>query len=319
MEQQAKSCFLPGTNIQFAIDSTSLALLQSCPYKYKMVIIDGWVPKGQSVHLTFGIHYHTAIQNYEIYKAAGDSHKVAMRRAIKQLLVDAKDFNPEPINKATRYKNRETLLALTIDYFDKFADDVAKTVILENGKPAVELSFRFELNWKPEGYDQPYLLCGHLDRVVEYNESNFVLDHKTTTSTPTQHFFEGFNPNIQMTIYTIAGKVVMDSPIKGVIIDAAQIMLEKPNTFQRGFTYRTPDILDEWLMDLRFWLQQAKTFSDADYWPMNNTSCGNYGGCEFRDICSKSPGVRETFLKGSFEQLEPSKRWNPLITRESGE
>ena len=33
------------------------------------------------------------------------------------------------------------------------------------GKPAVELSFRFELPYGPSD-DQPYLLCGPLDRVA---------------------------------------------------------------------------------------------------------------------------------------------------------
>ena len=45
---------------------------------------------------------------------------------------------------------------------------------------------------------------------------------------------------------------------------------------------------------------------------MNPSSCGNYGGCEFRHICSKSPQVREMFLKGDFSK---GAVWNPLERR----
>src|SRR5260370_26727814 len=96
--------------------------------------------------------------------------------------------------KAGNYKNRRTLLQLCVDYFDFFKDDPAQTFILENGKPAVELSFKFELDWGPQHKQtfhgdkfidkkmevgQPYLLCGHLDRVVTFSDHLFVLDHKT--------------------------------------------------------------------------------------------------------------------------------------------
>jgi hypothetical protein len=118
-----------------------------------------------------------------------------------------------------------------------------------------------------------------------------------------------------MTLYSFAGKVMLNSPIKGVIIDAAQVLLEKPNAFQRGFAYRTADQLDEWLDDLRYWLHQAESFAKANYWPQNDTSCQKFGGCMFREVCSRSPQVREQYLKASFDQLKPEERWNPLRAR----
>ena len=69
-------------------------------------------------------------------------------------------------------------------------DDPAETYTKSDGKPAVELSFRFELDWGPgylgdtDSVTHPYLLCGHMDRVVSFNDQLFVMDHKSTT-TPT--------------------------------------------------------------------------------------------------------------------------------------
>jgi len=322
-----QSPFLPGTNIQYAWDSTSLGYLKTCPRLYQYIIIEGWGSREESVHLRFGSEYHTAIEQYDKAKAAGATHKAAMHDAIRELVRRTIDWKVDTTTPAGKYKNRLTLLEIVIDYLDNFKDDAAETYIRENGAAAVELSFRFELDWGPQHKQefygdkfvdkkmeigQPYLLCGHLDRVVNFNDSLFVMDHKTSKTTIGDYFFDQFAPNNQMTLYALAGKVVINSPISGVIIDAAQILLEKPHSFKRGMTYRTPDQLDEWLDDLSQWLSQAEAYAVNNYWPMNDTACDKYGGCKFREICAKSPSVRERFLRSEFRQEAP---WNPLAIK----
>lgn len=319
------SPFLPGTNIQFAWDSTSLGYLKTCPRLYQYIMIEGWGSTAESIHLRFGIEYHSALQNYDIIRAEGIPHEDAVHRVVRDLLVSSADWSPDRESRAGKYKNRDTLLSLVVDYLDHFVDDPAQTHIMSNGKPAVELSFRFELDFGPEikfrgtpihfEGDQPYLLSGHLDRVVEFNDHLFVMDHKTTTTTPGQYYFHQYEPNNQMTLYTLGGQVVLNSPIKGVIISAAQILLDKENRFVRGFTYRTQDQIEEWLNDLRILLQTNESYAEAGYWPMNDTACDKFGGCRFRGICSKTPDAREMFLKTDFTKLEESERWNPLRSR----
>jgi hypothetical protein len=169
--------------------------------------------------------------------------------------------------------------------------------------------------YSPNSDDMPYLLSGHLDRVVSFNDQLLVMDRKTTTTTLGAYYFNQYEPNNQMTLYTLAGKIILDAPIRGVIIDAAQIMLEKPHAFARSFTYRTPDQLEEWLDDLRSLLTVNEAYAEADHWPMNDTACDKFGGCRFRSICTKSPSVRERFLASDFTKLEVSDRWNPLKAR----
>jgi len=124
-----------------------------------------------------------------------------------------------------------------------------------------------------------------------------------------------------MSLYSFAGQVVLGTPVRGVIIDAAQI-LEDESRFGRGFTYRTPAQTQEWVQDLKYWLTLAEQYAVNNYWPMNDKSCGHYrsekddrSGCPFREICGKDPSVRETFLKTQFTKLEEKDRWNPLATR----
>jgi hypothetical protein len=315
----APSPFLAGTNIQLAWDSTSIGYLKTCPRLYQYIMIEGWTSKEESVHLRFGQEYHEALEDYDLSRAAGISHNDAVHDVIRGLMTRTADFDPDHGKKT-----RESLIRTAIWYLDEFSDDKAETLILSDGKPAVELSFRFELDWGPasglelniEGQtaSHPYILCGHLDRVVRFSDELFVIDRKTSSMPLTSYYWVQFEPSNQMTLYSLAGKVILDSPVRGVIIDAAQIK-EGETIFGRSITYRTQDQLEEWLADLRFWLTLAEQYAIEDHWPMNDTACSMYGGCRFRDICSKSPSVRERFLEGNFIKQSEEERWNPLRTR----
>lgn len=333
----AASPFLPGTKIQYAWDSTSLGYFKTCPRLYQYIMIDGWGEKDTKVHLRFGLEFHQALQDYDVCIAEGAERDNAVHAVVRWLLERTADFAPDPMTRAGKYKSRHNLVQLVIDYLDKYEDDPAETYILQDGTPAVELSFRFELDWGPanqsivvdEGQPnptmpgavvyvqppQPYMLSGHLDRVVTFQDQLFVMDRKTSMTTLGPYYFNQFEPHNQMSLYTLASQVVIASPIKGVIIDAAQILLEKPNYFARGFTYRTPDQLQEWTNDLKHWLTLAEHYATMSYWPQNDTSCDKFGGCRFREICSKSPQVRERFLASEFVKLPEEDRWNPLKPR----
>lgn len=306
LQSTALSPFLPN-GVQFAWDSTSLDWLKRCPRMYQYAMLEGWRPRNESPHLRFGIEYHQALHEYDIHRVGGLSHNESLRNVVRDLLLRTTDWDPDH-----EYKTRDFLIRTVVWYCDHFANDPAKTVVLENGKPACEVSFRFELDYGPEnGQDQPFTLSGHLDRVVEYGGELFVMDRKTTTTTPSAFYFNQYEPNNQMSLYTLAGQVVLSATIKGVIIDCAQIAKEF-SRFVRGTVYRTKDQLNEWLHDLRYWLGLAEHYARTGYYPQNDTACDKYGGCPFRPVCSKSPGVRKAFLESDYERGE---QWNPLKPR----
>jgi hypothetical protein len=102
------------------------------------------------------------------------------------------------------------------------------------------------------------------------------------------------------------------------MLDVAQIAVGF-SRFMRGFTYRTEEFLSEWYFTtlqhvsaIRGVTQRFRDTGNAAHFPPNFTACGNYGGCEFREVCSKSPQYREQFLKSNFEKRRP---WNPLESR----
>jgi hypothetical protein len=307
VQEEIISPFIPETYIQWAWDSTSLSYFKRCPRLYYYVMIMGYRPKEESVHLRFGIEVHRVAQDYEKLKADGIKHDEAVFHVIKGLLYRVSDWESDH-----KYKNKDNLIRTAVWYLEKYKNDPAKTYVLENGKPAVELSFQFDLDWGPRELNQNYILCGHLDRLVEYNGEMFVNDIKTTTSTPGPYYWNQFEPDNQMTLYTLASKVIFEPAVRGVMITSAQIMIDDTR-FTRGMTYRTQDQLDEWVGELKWWFDWQNEYALLNKWPMNDTACDKYGGCMFRHVCSKSPGVRDKFLKSDFEQGEP---WNPLIPRE---
>lgn len=326
----APSPFLPGTTLQYAWDSTSLGWAKTCWRLYYYHMIEGWKPKGEGIHLIFGQWYHKALENYDKLRVSGETHDDALCAVVHEAMIwtwdkgevdETGDYirKPGPWVSDHNLKTRETLIRTIIWYIDQFKDDPAKTIVLASGKPALELSFRMELGtYTPgipdqNGYMKPgpqYILCGHLDRVVEFAGGNYVMDRKTASTTLGSYYFDQYSPDNQMSLYTVAAQVIYHTPVKGIIIDAAQIAVGF-SRFARGFTYRTEAEINEWIDETRWWIKQAEQRAAEGYYPRNDKSCHQYGGCTFRKVCSKSPEVRQKFLESDYER----RPWNPLEVR----
>lgn len=300
-------------NYQIAWDSTALGMLKECPRKYYYSMIEEWGHKRTPLPLQFGILYHSALELYDKRRTQGWSHQDALRDAVRATLEwsGTRDENRTWHRWQTddTARNLENLVRTIIWYAEQFQDDAARTVQLENGEPAVEMSFRMELPLEAPTGD-PYLLCGHMDRLVEFQDSIWVMDRKSTKTTLGDFWFKQWSPDNQMSLYALASKVVYKVPAAGVIIDGAQVGVNF-SRFARGFAHRTQAQLDEWLDDTLFWIKMAERFVDEGHWPQNDKACHHYGGCPFREVCGKDPSVRKAFLGADFER----KVWDPLETR----
>lgn len=300
--REGPSPFLEGTNVALVWDSTALGIYKDCPRKYQYAIIEGWRTKAESVHLKFGTIYHTALERYYKDRAAGVDHDEAVAYAVEYTLRESWGWLSD--NTA---KNRETLVRTVIWYLEEFKDDKATTIILANGKPAVELTFKFELDFGPTG-GHTYMLSGHLDRLVEFGGQVLAMDHKTTGTTLSPHYYKQFSPDNQMSLYIFATQVAFNTPARGVIIDAAQIAVGFTR-FDRGVAYRRPSEIEEWYNDLRLWLEDAERSAQAGYWRMQDKNCRL---CQFQDVCSKELSLRPVILASNFTKATP---WNPSAVR----
>jgi RecB family exonuclease len=332
-------------NLQLYWDSTSLGWLKRCPRLYYYQMILGFQPSGKRDPLEFGILYHSSLEVYDKLRADGFDHKPAQFAAVRYALDNSvehfaiktcgncglqnsedadfckacSDDLPEEPSRGWEPKTglldnrrtREILVRSIVWYTEEYKNDQYEVIVLRNGNKAVELSFRFGTGIGTADGEE-FFLSGHMDRVVRYkpDDSIWVMDRKTTGSTLYSSFFDGFSPHNQMSIYTLASKLVFDVPAQGVIIEGVQLAVGFCR-FDRGSAPRNPDQLDEFYNDLTMWLGLAEQFATQNHWPMNEEACGMYGGCPFRKVCSKSPSVREKYLEADFKH----RPWNPLETR----
>jgi len=299
--------------MQIAIDSTSLGVFKTCPMKYRLEIVEGWTPKLVSEHLTFGILLHQAREHYEHAKAKGADHEHALDAALEFVLKatwNQKMGRPWISSHAT--KNRLTLIQTTVWYLDEKAqDDPLETVILKNGKPAVELSFRFDSGVKTLSSGESIFLCGHLDRLAQLGINSYVPDIKTSSSDVTKpNFAKQFSPHNQFSLYSIAGKVAFDFDVAGVMVDGVQVGVGFAR-FRRAPILRSPEYLDEWMKGFEFWVRQMEQCAVSQHWPQNDTACDKFGGCVFRETCSRSPASREKWLAAEFNK----RVWDPMVPR----
>lgn len=296
-------------DVQFGWDATSISSYEKCPRYYQLKHLEGWQPNNKSVHLRFGGHYADALEHYFKHLADGADAEEALRLVVRQALIDTWDREDEddegqPWESLHNTKTRDTLIRSIVWYFDHFEDDPAPTVILPDGKPAVEYSFALPV-------DNDIVFCGHIDRLVDYAGGIYVMDQKTAGNTITPRYFEGYSPDVQMSMYSWAGGIIFDVPVKGVIIDAAQIAVGFTR-FSRGFVPRSTQILDEWYDMTMLTIEDAQRSTKENQFRMNRASCGNYGGCEFRNICTRIPQHRQNLLQADFHKAP---RWDPLKRR----
>lgn len=302
---------------QFAWDNTSLKWSMTCLQQYKYKMIDRWEARAKSHHLLFGGWYASALEQFYKLLAEGMDRELALETTILETLRAtweyALDAEGKPKVAANGHligigwqspvtdKTRENLIRSIIWYTEHFKDDSVKTVILPNGKPAVEYSFRMEI-------DYGNFLCGHIDRLCEFGDAYYMMDQKTTGHTITQYYFNQFDNDNQMSTYLFAGRAIYDAPVKGFIIDGAQVAVGFTR-FERGYTYRTEDQLDEWYEDTLAHIEAAQQAVREQHFPKTLTACYT---CDFKNVCNKPPSMREKYLHGDFYQR---KGWNPLEER----
>lgn len=326
----SSSPFLPSSAVQFAWDSVSLTSILSCPRQYQYRIIEGRVPlnPNYAIALVFGILFHRGLELYHKARAMpgplGMTHDEALFAAVKKLLADEatqtlpRDHDIDEMAAShdadeddgitlrnSRIRTVYHLIRAVVWYLDNYEHDRCHTVLLANGKPAVELSFRIPLSVDVAG--TPFTLCGHIDRVVEYEGFNHPTDYKTTKSL-TRQFFEAFQLSHQISGYISAGQVLLDQPLKSALIDGIALQVGGVK-FSRAFSQRSSSQLTEYSRLLTHVSTVAQMYAEQQYWPMNTAACYF---CEFKEICRLGPSHRERYLDNGWKRAPG---WNPLSNR----
>lgn len=310
-------------------DSMSYQAFLTCPRYYYYTIVQGYHVSGRSVDLAFGIAWHSATERYDRLIALGYSHDEALFWTVaetyyRQLKTPEEKeigygFHEEGIPEGKNQKTPWTLIRALVVYLTQFGkEDPLHTIILPSGQPAVELSFSFNIT-------QDFFYGGHMDRLVSKHEQIdlssslperphiYNTDRKTTTSVLNSRYWTQWVPDVQMSGYDLASKVILPVPAKGIIIDAVSLSVTGEE-FGRLEILRSPEQTYEFVQEFEINMERAKSYAEKGFWPRNpiSTACRRYGrDCEFRDVCSISDSSRKKFLKANYVR----KFWNPREER----
>ncbi len=163
-------------------------------------------------------------------------------------------------------------------------------VYINQDMEALHNEVRWTLPVEYKGYE--FNLMGRIDRVIRQFKKIWIMDHKTTTRLGAT-YFEQFNPNFQVSIYTKAGLEYFGE-IAGMMIDA--MFVGKTQRFQRDIVTIHPDELERRYLECLEWVimaldVEAKLREKPEEWrticprAMIPEACSSWSGCEYRDLC----------------------------------
>lgn len=208
-------------------------------------------------------------------------------------------------------KNRHTLLRTIIWYGlhqPEDLDEGLRPYVFPDGTVAVELSGKLPLP-KKSPHGEQYILAVNLDYIGQYGTELFIVDNKTTKKTLNDAYYNGFSPDTQFDTYDLYASVAFpDLPIKGVMVDAVQIMVGGSEFGLRPY-YKTETQREEHLNDLLSWIDEAERAAETGYYKMNKRNCWL---CPLKAVCSKPPEQRAGYLRDNFTKGE---RWDPSHER----
>lgn len=257
-------------------DYTMMSTFQTCKRRYKFRHVDGIVTKQRQYAVEFGSGIHKALDCW--YKTRNIESAVEI---FKNNFVQ----NPEADDKRT-HKMGEWILR---NYDVKYKDQPHKLVQCEQ-------AFQLPL---PNGNN----LIGRIDKIVEWDKTLWVVDHKTTSELGASYFKKS-DPNLQFTGYVWAARQ-LGYNVVGVIVDAVLVakgLLESSSRARltplaRFDLYRSQENLDEWLeivKDIQYEIAQNEEY---ERWTPNFDACTYYGECPYRRVCVEEKELRPRIIQ----------------------
>ncbi len=282
---------------QLIWDMSSLSLLMACPYKYYLSRIYGWrLPSKYGSHkANWGKAYHACLETYHEALFEGCETKEALHRATKAAYEwrDELAHDDTTGQKPDNARTMGTLIRSIIWYSEQYPDDTLKTVATPDGDPTLEIRFEVPL------IGTKYRLSGRIDRLAELEGVQYLVDNKTTGLALDKRYFDNFAVDNQILAYNWAVREQLKMPIGGFIVDAAQTLVGGTR-FKREIFSVTPEQTEEWHAMAIYYVNEVEKYIEEGAWPQNLSSCGLYGGCQFRRLCARPASMRSAFLASEY-------------------
>lgn len=272
------------TNLELGqFSPSSLKVYLQCPRMFWWQYSQQLRAKKGKAAMDFGGIMH------EVLKVWREKRKSSSEERLAYALQNLATIWPSTLNDPKR--NLATAMAAIKAYHERY---------MHEDKEWTQLEVPFKLQM-PNGT----FMVGIIDALAEgrYVE---MLDSKTTTSTLTDYYFNGFKHNFQFLGYDHAITQLVGH-CDHVCVDAVQVPCTKPEHLQRRTLFHTDNQRSEWLHTYtritNEIMERVKIGKEAFY--QNHESCTRYGLCDFLQVCVH--GEDHPSLRMEFEQKGAAK------------
>lgn len=312
------------TGYKVKINPSSLTVIQTCPKKAFYSLYNNLVPNVPSTATTFGSAIHKAL---EIFYAAPREERQLVTNYKKNIDLmchgqELPDESSSLIYRATRgFISEAQALASLPDtdmrsivnggwllshYYETRINDPYEIYKNSEGESLVEQTYTHPIH-SEDGLDIE--LFGTIDAILE-NKANgqiVVCDHKTTSSTNMNDFYNRTKPNHQYTAYIYLAQKCLNLTTENFMINCFQVK-NRPKTsrgsgpnFLHLITKRSPEDINDFIKTTVYYVKEYIKWVETGYWPYGPVdACANYGRCSFLDVCSAPESIKENLLSANY-------------------
>lgn len=279
-------------NDRIYINSSSIDLIQSCRKKAFFALERNLRGTEQSDALVFGSALHKALEAFYSAPILGNERAITVSQVQDVFEKNANGLAELPDSEKRSVANGKKIIS---NYIATYKNDPWVVVVDSHG-PVVERSF--ELESSVPGVT----IHGQIDCLLQNVETKeiVVCDHKTSSSLGAD-FLNRVKPNIQFSIYTWAANQ-LGFKVDQVMVNGIQVAKTKADLL-RVFTKRDQNDFDEMFETINDSVVLWKQAKASKIWPMNSSSCGQWGGCQYKEICSFSRDTRESAIQQIYQGL----------------
>jgi len=276
-------------NGTYSINASSVDIIMTCPRKAQYALAMNLRSEDESEALTFGKAIHAALE--EFYKQIPgqrniDAIHAAFDAAAVNLLVPAGEK-----------RSRDNGHKIISRYCEVYAND-PWMVYRDKDGPFVERSFDLPYDLAHEF--PPFLIRvhGQMDAILQNTDTGevVIVDHKTTSTV--SDLLNRVKPNLQFSLYAWAANQ-MGIKVDRVMVNAIQVAKTKCDLL-RIYTERGEHDFDELRNTLIHAVDSYRRWNDRDVFPQNSGACGNWGGCQYLDMCSAAPQDRSNIISSRY-------------------
>lgn len=272
-------------------DNSVIETFQRCPRKALMQYFLRRAPAGVNYAIGFGLAYHAYREHIErllreqgLAEITDPIHEEAYRIALEE-----SGFEEPPLGHRKDWMTKERL---------RQTCDLARQRISHELREGAVKVQRYEDSFElPLPPDLNYLISGEryggrMDQGISWRNRIWVRDFKTT-SRMGKTYHKRFDPNNQFSGYIWGMGELSGREIEGAIVEVVYNTKTQGPEIHQFLVTRTPGQLNQWLHTtgrsikwIRECIEDTPTLGYLA-WPQFTLACDDYGGCFYRDCCSK--------------------------------